>query len=84
MLVDLPGRVAKFLVAAAGVVPGEHRPGAPVPVDLRLSQSELARLVGGSRQQVNRVIVALEASGAIERVGAHIVSVRPDRLDQPL
>ena len=82
VLVDLPGRIAKFLGAAASLAPGEYRPGEPVSVDLRLSQSELARLVGGSRQQVNRVIVALEANGAIERVGARIVSVRPDLLDQ--
>jgi CRP/FNR family transcriptional regulator, cyclic AMP receptor protein len=82
VLVDLPGRVAKFLAAAAAAAqPGAPRPGAPVPVDLRLSQTELARLVGGSRQQVNRAIVALEARGAIERVGARIVSVRPDRLE---
>ncbi len=81
VLLDLPGRVAKFLAAAAGAHPGPPRPGAPVPVDLRLNQSELARLVGGSRQQVNRVIVALEAQGAIERVGSRIVAVRPDRLE---
>ncbi len=81
VLVDLQGRVAKFLAAAAAAQPGAHRPGAPVRVDLRLNQTELARLVGGSRQQVNRAIVALEARGAIERVGARIVSVHPDRLE---
>lgn len=81
VLVDLPGRVAKFLVAASAT----GRPGddGAVVVDLRLSQGELARLVGGSRQQVNRVIVALEAAGAIERTGSRIVSVRPDLLGAP-
>jgi CRP/FNR family cyclic AMP-dependent transcriptional regulator len=80
VLVDLPGRVAKFLLAAAGQPDPSLHPGASVPVDLRLNQTELARLVGGSRQNVNRIIVSLEASGAIARRGARIVSVRPDLL----
>jgi CRP/FNR family transcriptional regulator, cyclic AMP receptor protein len=79
VLLDLPGRIAKFLGAAARTEPG-HKPGTPVPIDLRMNQSELARLVGGSRQQVNRVIVRLEAEGAIVRVGSRIVAVRPDLL----
>jgi CRP-like cAMP-binding protein len=81
VLVDLQRRVAKFLAAAAAAQPGVHRPGASVPVDLRLNQTELAQLVGGSRQQVNRAIVALQARGAIERVGSRIVSVHPDQLE---
>jgi CRP/FNR family transcriptional regulator, cyclic AMP receptor protein len=80
MLLDLQGRVCKHLSEAA-----EHgRPGAPagtlVPVDLSLTQTELAAMVGGSRQQVNRVIVSLERRGAIRRHGSRIVAVRPDLL----
>lgn len=80
VLVDLPGRVAKFLLAAAshgGSVP----PGTTIRVDLPLTQTEVARLVGGSRQQVNRVIVGLENVGAVQRSGSRIVAVRPDLLD---
>ena len=80
VLVDLPGRVAKFLASAADDSPVAPREGGLVPVDLRISQSELAGLVGGSRQQVNRVIVSLEAAGAIQRVGSRIVAVRPTQL----
>lgn len=79
VLVDLTGRIAKFLAAAAANSGAAPR-GGLVPVDLRLSQGELAGLVGGSRQQVNRVIVSLEASGAIQRIGSRIVAVRPDQL----
>jgi CRP/FNR family transcriptional regulator, cyclic AMP receptor protein len=80
VLIDLRGRVAKFLTTAACGQRDLSRPGVAVPVDLRLNQTELARLVGGSRQQVNRIVVALEAEGAIERIGSRIVSVCPDLL----
>jgi len=79
VLVDLPGRVAKFLLAAASDS-GPAPPGTTVRVDLPLTQTELARLVGGSRQQVNRVIVGLETAGAVQRVGSRIVAIRPDLL----
>jgi CRP-like cAMP-binding protein len=48
---------------------------------LAVSQTELARLVGGSRQKVNRVIVDLERCGAIRREGTHVVAIRPTALD---
>ena len=80
VLVDLPGRVVKFLLTAAGVTHPEASSPAEIPVNLRMTQTEMARLVGGSRQSVNRIIVALEASGAIVRTGTRIVAVRPDLL----
>src|SRR5206468_1601512 len=65
VLLDLTGRVAKYLAAAAATSPdARERPDStPVPVDIRLSQGELARLVGGSRQQVNRIIGELARAG---------------------
>jgi CRP/FNR family transcriptional regulator, cyclic AMP receptor protein len=83
VLVDLPGRVAKFLARAAASSTGSRTRDGSVRVDVGLNQSELARLVGGSRQQVNRVIVRLEAAGAIERSGSRIVAVRPALLAGP-
>jgi CRP/FNR family cyclic AMP-dependent transcriptional regulator len=80
VLMDLPGRVVKFLLGTAGVSHPELASAEPVPVNLRMTQTEMARLVGGSRQNVNRVIVSLEASGAIVRSGTRIVAVRPDLL----
>ncbi len=80
VLVDLHGRVVKFLLTAAGVSNPELASAHPVPVDLRMTQTEMARLVGGSRQNVNRVIGSLQASGAIVRTGTRIVAVRPDLL----
>ena len=83
VLVDLPGRVAKFLARAAATSNGARARDGSVRVDVGLNQSELAQLVGGSRQQVNRVIVRLEEVGAIERVGSRIVAVRPALLPTP-
>ena len=80
VLIDLPGRVVKFLLTAAGVADPDLAPSEPVPVNMRMTQTEMARLVGGSRQSVNRVIVSLEESGAIIRSGPRIVAVRPDLL----
>lgn len=75
---DLPARVAKQLLVMSGV--DGQRGKAPVTVNFRLNQSEIAQLVGGSRQHVNRVIVTLEQTGAITRRGPQIVAVRPDLL----
>jgi CRP-like cAMP-binding protein len=80
VLLDLPGRVSRFLAsqlepAVDGVPPQDI-----VAIDLRLTQTELAQLVGGSRQQVNRVLRDLEDVGAIVRVRSRVVAVRPDVL----
>ncbi len=80
VLLDLRGRVAKFLLGTT-VGRGAELPGsATVPVDIRLNQTEIAQLVGGSRQQLNRILGELARAGAIERRGATIVSVRRDLL----
>jgi DNA-binding GntR family transcriptional regulator len=70
--------VAKQLLILSGV-DSSAKPGS-VAVNFRLNQSEIAQLVGGSRQHVNRVIVTLEQDGAITRQGPRIVAVRPDLL----
>lgn len=81
-LLDLPRRVEKYLHAAASHpvgLPRAHVDGW-VLVDLRVTQTDLARQVGGSRQQVNRILMGLESAGSIERLGHRIVGIRPDRL----
>jgi CRP/FNR family transcriptional regulator, cyclic AMP receptor protein len=81
MLLDLPARVRRFLADTARDVDPDPPPGTPVSVDLRITQTELAQLVGGSRQKVNRIVVDLERQGAVHRRGARITSVRLDLLD---
>jgi CRP-like cAMP-binding protein len=66
-VLDLPGRVAKTLVALS-------EPG-PSGVLVQLSQSRLAELAGGSRQSLNQVLrrfadrglVRMEAGGILVR-----------------
>ncbi len=79
VLLDLRGRVAKYLLDAASRS-GQPASGEPVPVDIRLSQGEVARIVGGSRQQLNRILGELTAQGAVVRDGARVVAVRPEML----
>jgi CRP/FNR family transcriptional regulator, cyclic AMP receptor protein len=46
--------------------------GEDVPLDLGMSQGELALLIGASRPKVNIALAALEDMGAIARVGAKL------------
>lgn len=59
-------RLARFFLAAARQK-GTAKPGASVTLDLPISQSELALLIGASRPKVNAALSLLEDSGAIER-----------------
>jgi CRP/FNR family transcriptional regulator len=79
-LLDLPRRVEKYLAAAARTSSSDRSRDELVPVDIAITQGDLARQIGGSRQQVNRVLMSLEAAGSIERLGHRIVAVRPARL----
>jgi CRP-like cAMP-binding protein len=79
-LLDLRGRVVKFLATAADSRDPSNASTSAVDVDIKLTQTDLARIVGGSRQQVNRIIVDLERQGAIQRTGARITAIRLDRL----
>ena len=61
---DLHGRVAKLIV---GFADERGRPfDEGVILDLHLTQTDIARMVGGSRQSVNQILRALEDRGYIE------------------
>jgi len=59
-------RLARFFLATARQK-GELKPGTKVVIDLPISQSELALLIGASRPKVNAALVLLEERGSIER-----------------
>jgi len=80
VLLDLRGRVAKYLLLAAEADVQDQPRTTMVPIDLSLSQTELAKLVGGSRQQLNRILGELTDAGAIVRSGSRVVAVRRDLL----
>lgn len=70
VFLDLGGRLAKLLVRLAEA----HRePGRPAVVDLGLSQSDLASMVGATRPAVNRVLQSMAARGMITMDGRVIV-----------
>ena len=58
-------RVARFLLNALGNQ--QAPPGRRVPLELQFSQSELALLLGASRQKINAALGTLQNAGAIGR-----------------
>lgn len=73
-LLDLPGRVAKLLMRSYQAL------GRPSALDLRLTQTDIANMVGGSRQSVNQILGHLASRGYIEARGRIIVIKDPDAL----
>jgi CRP/FNR family transcriptional regulator, cyclic AMP receptor protein len=70
VFLDLHGRLAKLLVRLAE----EQRPGESSVVELvRLTQSDLAAMVGGSRQSVNQVLKSFEDRQYLKVEGRKIV-----------
>jgi CRP-like cAMP-binding protein len=66
VFLDLPGRVAKTLVRLAG----DDR---PVPITVELNQTQLAEMVGGSRQSVNQALGSFAGRGWLHTEGRRVV-----------
>ncbi|HEV7246332.1 MAG TPA: Crp/Fnr family transcriptional regulator [Shinella sp.] len=65
-LYDLEARVARFFLATLRNIHGEDLPES-ANLQLSLSQTEIASIVGASRPKINRSILALQEAGAIRR-----------------
>ncbi len=78
VFLDLHGRVAKLLLNFADTR-GEHTDEGIV-LDLHLTQGDLARMVGGSRQSVNQILGTLSNRGYLALYGRKIVIKRLDLL----
>jgi CRP/FNR family cyclic AMP-dependent transcriptional regulator len=65
MLLDFAGRVAKTLAGLSGPPPGPHV--------VRLSQTRLAELAGGTRQSLNQVLGAFATRGWVRVEGRSVV-----------
>lgn len=65
-------RLARFFLAAARQKTGADGEGR-VTLDLPISQSELALLIGASRPKVNAALALLEDGGAIERSDKQLI-----------
>jgi CRP/FNR family cyclic AMP-dependent transcriptional regulator len=78
VFLDLNARVAKLLVRLAEDRGEESADGAVL--HLALTQSDLARMVGGSRQSVNQILRSFERRGFIELQGRTLIVKRLDVL----
>jgi CRP/FNR family cyclic AMP-dependent transcriptional regulator len=74
---DMQGRVAKLLLQLTGegsVTPRE------AGVDIPFSQTDLASMVGSSRQTVNQILRSFQAAGYIDLRGRRLKILRADAL----
>jgi len=75
---DLPGRLASSLVRRARQEHPDHA--TDVRLDWPFTQSELAAMVGGARQSVNRLLVDMSSRGLIRIEGEVLVIPDVERL----
>ncbi len=71
---DVRGRVARQLLAFAQQY-GDSRVGTGIRIPLRLTQTDVAALVGASRERVNQVIVDFKENGFISVDPGHRFTV---------
>ncbi|MFI5284916.1 MAG: Crp/Fnr family transcriptional regulator [Candidatus Dormibacteria bacterium] len=80
VFLDLHGRVAKLLLALAEERGIAHPNGQTL--ELGMTQTDLANMVGGSRQSVNQVLRSFERLGYLELDGRRILIREPDLLER--
>lgn len=71
-LYDLDSRVARFFLATLKQIHGEEDLPDHANLQIALSQTEIAGILGASRPKINRSILSLEEHGAIKRQGGVI------------
>ena len=78
VFLDLPGRVAKLLAGLAAERGSETPDG--IELDANLTQTDLAGMVGASRQSVNQILQGFARRGYLQVRGRRIVVHRLDLL----
>lgn len=79
---DVHARVARALLELAGRYGVRGEGGDGVTIDLDLTQTDLATMVGATRERVNRALAAFRGQGLVDLRGRQIVLRDPDRLRQ--
>ena len=77
-MLDVPRRLERKLLELADAY-GQPGPQG-IRIDLRLTQSELASMIGTSRVSVNQCLASLEDRGIIAREGQRIIVRRPEAM----
>jgi CRP/FNR family cyclic AMP-dependent transcriptional regulator len=72
---DVHGRVARQLLALGDAL-GEEQPDGTVRIPLRITQSDLAALVGATRVRVNEVLVGFTRRRLLAVDGKHRITIR--------
>jgi CRP/FNR family cyclic AMP-dependent transcriptional regulator len=78
VFLDLNGRVAKLLLGLASESGQAKEEG--LLIDLPFTQTEIAHMVGGSRQSVNQILRSFEVAGFIEMSGHAVRILRVEAL----
>jgi len=78
IFLDVAGRLAKKLLELANGY-GRQTP-AGIAIDMRLTQQELATMVGATRESVNKHLRSYRARGIIDVSQQRIVVLKPDEL----
>lgn len=77
VFLDLHGRVAKLLL---GMAEKQDPAAEGIELDVHLTQTDLASMVGGSRQSVNQILRSFERRGYLEVHGRKLVLKDPEAL----
>lgn len=75
IFLNLPSRLAKILLDLAGGDPADLAEGARV--DFRMSQKDLAALLGASRESVNKQLSAWQHNGLIKMGRGYVILCHP-------
>lgn len=76
VFLDLHGRVAKLLLTLADGGPD------PRKIDLRMTQNEIASMVGGSRPTINQILKTFESRGYIDVESRQVALRNPEALQR--
>jgi CRP/FNR family transcriptional regulator, cyclic AMP receptor protein len=79
---DVPARLARILLELAGARGDDELPPAGAVIPDKMKQSELASLVGATRESINKSLGAFERQGLIKYDKGQITLLRPSGLKQ--
>jgi CRP-like cAMP-binding protein len=81
-LFDMPARLARVICSLAREAGRPLPDGSGVRIDVKLSQTDLGRLVGNARESVNKQLKVWRDSGILSMDGRYLVLHRPEALQR--